>query len=165
MKGITDAATSLSGNTNVVNETSNMTKLESKGLSLVVSAQNFSDSSNTSKQFEGSGTDGASLVMPSLSKVLDKDAMSSGGVQTKMLVAESNPLQSIAGSQASGPILSFEISDKSGNPLKVNNTAEPFRMFIPCKKPARAFIAELDPIGITYFKVTNTFSGVSFFHL
>lgn len=157
MKGITDTATSIAGNTNVINATSNVTKLENNGLSLVVSAQNFSDSSSSSsdapKQFAASDN-GANLVMPSLSQVLDKDTMSStGGVQTKMLVAASNPLQSTSNSQASGPILTFEIADKSGNPLAINNTSEPFRMFIPCTKPAKAFIAELDPIDYTYFKV------------
>lgn len=160
MKSITDTATAIAANPNVVNETSNQTKLESKGLSLVVSAQNLSDASNAApKQFAGSDSDGgASLVMPALSKVLDPGAATGGGVQTKMLVADSNPLQSTSGSQASGPILSFEISDKSGNPLKINNTAEPFRMFIPCNKPPRAFVAQLDPIGFTYFKVSNCLS-------
>ena len=121
-------------------------------MSLIVSSQNFS--SNSSSQEFSSSSDSPSVVMPSLSNILAPGSSSSGAsIQTKLLVSSSNPLQGTSASQASGTIVNFELSDKSGNEIKVKNTTEPFRIVIPTQTPARAFRAQLDPLSFTYFKV------------
>lgn len=131
------------------NGSSNATKVERPGMSLVVGMQNFNDS-NSPTHF--GSDDGPTITVPSLNNVMNSSDVS-GGVQTKLIVTSSNPFQSTSKSQISGSILSLELADASGKELQINNTNEPFKLMIPAQQPARAFRASVDLFGITYFKV------------
>jgi hypothetical protein len=138
------------------NETSNSTKVESKGLALIVSKRNTNDSTADSEQTFSSDS-GSSIKMPALSSVLGGNSSSSSSnqssqIQTRMLVAESNPFQS-SKSSVSGAIVSLDLTDSSGNEISVNNTLEPFVINIPASTLAKALEASVGLTGFTYHKL------------
>lgn len=74
----------------------------------------------------------------------------------------SNSFQSSnADTQANGAIVSMELTDNNGEPISVNNTAEPFVIKVPAQDPPRLYDGSIDLIGMNYYKtilLTNTSS-------
>ena len=73
------------------NGSGNATKIQSKGMALIVQKQNFNASDNsTNDQF--SSDSGPSIVMPSLNKLVNNsDNTESPSISTKMFVSSTNP--------------------------------------------------------------------------
>lgn len=132
---------------------SNMTKIESKGMALIVGKKNVNDSDDAPTEFKSDN--GPAIKMPVLSSVINTSNSSiPPAIQTKMIVSGSNPFQS-SKSQAQGTIVSLELTDDFGNPLVINNTQEPFNIKIPAQEPAQDFIASVGLLGLNYHKVFN----------
>lgn len=157
MKGISEAGTGLATATaNGSNSTSNCTKIEKKGMALIVAKQAFNESDESGTTFS-SDSSGTSIVMPPLTKVVNGSNNSApASISSKMLVSASNPFQSSKGS-ASGTIVSLELTDENGNELEINGTAEPFNIKIPAQKPAKSFKSSVGLFGFTYYKVKIAF--------
>lgn len=120
-------------------------------MSLIVGKKNLNDTADGETTFESES--GPSIKMPSFSKVYDNSSSGVSGIQTKLIISDSNPFQSTSKGQAQGTILSLELSDDSGNELNINGTLEPFDLMIPSKQPAKGFMSSVDLFGITYLKV------------
>lgn len=131
-----------------VTNQSNETRVETAGLALVVGNRNVSEGGDQPQTF--SSNSGSSIKMPSLSSVLNDSAPNN--IQTKMIAAGSNPYQNSA-AQVSGSIVSLELTDSSGNPIKVSNTSEPFVIRIQPTSVASAFRASVPRVGYTIHKV------------
>ena len=55
----------------------------------------------------------------------------------------------------------MELTDDNGDPIPVNNTAEPFIIKVPAQDPPRLYEGNIDLIGINYYKtvlLTNSSS-------
>jgi len=130
---------------------SNLTKIENKGMAMIVGLQSFNESSEEKTSFTSDS--GPSIEMPALSKILTNDSKVHA-ISTKMLVFASNPFKSASGnSNTKGSIVSLQLSDSDGNELKINNTDEPFVIQIPAQMPAKSFKSSVNLTGYTYFKV------------
>jgi hypothetical protein len=132
-------------------QANNVTKIENKGMSMIVGLQAVNESSQEKTSF--TSENGPSIVMPALSKVLSSDSRPPA-ISTKMLVFASNPFKSTEGnSNTKGSIVSLQLSDSDGNELKINNTDEAFVIQIPAQTPAKSFKSSVNLTGYTYFKV------------
>jgi hypothetical protein len=152
MNGISGAASAVQSN-GVDNQT-NVTRIEKKGMALIVGKRNLNDTQDGPTKFETES--GPSISMPAFSNITSNSTMPTG-IQTKMIVSATNPLQGTSGSQTKGTILSLDLADEFGRELVVNNTKEPFRLLIPAQQPARSFWAKISLFGFTYFKVWEKF--------
>ncbi|CAF0709342.1 unnamed protein product [Brachionus calyciflorus] len=131
---------------------SNMTKIEQKGMSLIVGKKNLNESESDSET-EFSTDGGLSIVMPVISNVVNTSNSSMPpSIVTSMIASAENPLQS-SKSKASGMIVSLKLTDETGCSIVVNNTKEPFNIKIPSATPAPAFIAYVNQTGINYHKL------------
>lgn len=132
-------------------QSSNLTKIENKGMAMLVGLQAFNESNEEKTSF--TSNNGPSIEMPALSKILTSNSKVPA-ISTKMLVFASNPFKSVAGnSNTKGSIVSLQLSDSDGNELKINNTDEPFVIQIPAQTPAKSFKSSVNLTGYTYFKV------------
>lgn len=131
---------------------SNMTRIQQKNMALIVGKKNLNDTENESET-EFSTEGGLSIVMPVISNVVNTSNSSMpSSIVTSMIASNENPLQS-SKSKASGMIVSLKLTDDFGNPIVVNNTAEPFNIKVPASVPAPFFKAYVNQTGINYHKV------------
>lgn len=129
---------------------SNMTKIQQKNMALIVGKKNLND---TDGETEFSTDSGLSIVMPVISSVVNTSNSSiPPSIVTSMIASNENPLQS-SKSKATGMIVSLKLTDDFGNPIVVNNTAEPFNIKVPANVPAPFFKAYVNQTGINYHKV------------
>jgi hypothetical protein len=133
-------------------------------MALVVQKQKFNQSENaTNDQFRTDS--GPSIVMPSLNKLISCEDGSSPSIATKMFVSATNPFQSSdPNTQVSGAIVSMELTDDDGNPIPVNNTAEPFVIRVPAQEPARTYEASIGLTQTNYYK-TVLLTNISSLHV
>ena len=146
------------------NNSGNATKLESKGMALVVAKKRFNASDEAGDDQFGTSS-GPSIKMPALGKVMKNADGSESDVATKMFSSATNPFQSSdPNTQANGPIVSMELADANGNPIPVNNTDEPFVIRVPAQKPARSYQASINLTAINYYK-TVLLTDISSLHV
>lgn len=150
--GISGAGLALAASSSNGSNGTNMTRIESKGMSLIVGKKSLNDTENESAT-EFSTGDGLSIVMPVVSSVVNKSNSSlPPSLVTSMIASSENPLQS-SKSKASGMIVSLKLTDDFGNPIVVNNTQEPFNIKIPSSTPAPSFKAYVNRTAINYHKL------------
>ncbi len=137
------------GSETVDSPQSNVTMISKKNMAMAVSKKNLSESLDEPSKI---GTDsGLTINLPKFSSVLNGQAPQA--ISTQFLMSNSNPFQGTSKTkQTSGTIVSLQLKDENGNPLKINNTAEPFNIRIPAQEPATAYNSSVSQVGFTYFK-------------
>ena len=130
---------------------SNLTRIQQKNMALIVGKKSLNDTDESETEFSTDG--GLSIVMPVLSSVVNKSNSSiPPSIVTSMIASNENPLQS-SRSKATGMIVSLKLTDDFGNPIVINNTAEPFNIKVPASFPVPLFRAYVNQTGIIYHKV------------
>lgn len=130
---------------------SNLTRIQQKNMALIVGKKSLNDTDESETEFSTDG--GLSIVMPVISCVVNKSNSSMPqSIVTSMIASNENPLQS-SRSKATGMIVSLKLTDDFGNPIIVNNTAEPFNIKVPASFPVPLFRAFVNQTGIIYHKV------------